>query len=75
MAIKPLDLIHNALEKKVTVILKDRRIYKGTLKGYDEYTNLTLANADEIVENEKKRSMNTVIIRGTNILFIETEKP
>lgn len=71
MAVRPLDLIHGSLGKKVTVTLKNGTIYKGLLRGYDEFTNLVLEDVEETSEGKDKKEWKKVILRGTNILFVE----
>lgn len=71
MAIRPLDLIHGSLGKRITVTLKNGTVYKGLLRGYDEFTNLVLDDVEEISENKGKKKRKTIIFRGTNILFVE----
>lgn len=71
MPVRPLDLIHGSLGKKVTVTLKNGIVYKGLLKGYDEFTNLVLEDVEEISENKDKKERKRVILRGANILFVE----
>lgn len=68
---KPLEVIHNSLEKRVIVELRGGKEYRGTLEGYDHpHLNLILRNAEEIVNGEKKRDVEKVIVRGDNIIYI-----
>lgn len=68
---KPLELIHSSLEKRVLVELRGGREYRGTLEGYDHpHLNLILRNAEEYVNGEKKRDLKKVIVRGDNIIYI-----
>ncbi|HHF56235.1 MAG TPA: small nuclear ribonucleoprotein, partial [Thermoplasmatales archaeon] len=40
-------------------------------EGYDHpHLNLILRNAEEIIEGEKKRELEKVIVRGDNIVYI-----
>ncbi len=68
---KPLEMIHNSLEKRVIVELRGGKEYRGILEGYDHpHLNLILRNAEEIIEGEKKRDVEKVIVRGDNIIYI-----
>jgi small nuclear ribonucleoprotein len=67
---KPLDLIHDNLNKRVIVQLRNNREYRGVLDGYDPYLNLILREAEELIDNEKKRELELVIVRGDNIIYI-----
>ncbi|KAA0002310.1 MAG: small nuclear ribonucleoprotein [Thermoplasmata archaeon] len=68
---KPLEMIHNSLEKRVIVELRGGKEYRGILEGYDHpHLNLILRNAEEIIDGEKKREVEKVIVRGDNIIYI-----
>ncbi|KAA0005976.1 MAG: small nuclear ribonucleoprotein [Thermoplasmata archaeon] len=68
---KPLEVIHSSMEKRVLVELKGGREYRGILEGYDHpHLNLILKNAEEYVNGEKKREIEKVIVRGDNIIYI-----
>ncbi|MEA2054747.1 MAG: LSM domain-containing protein [Candidatus Thermoplasmatota archaeon] len=68
---KPLEMIHNSIGKRVIVELRGKREYRGVLEGYDHpHLNLILKNAEELLEGEKKRDLEKVIVRGDNIIYI-----
>ncbi len=68
---KPLEVIHDSLVKRVIVELRGGKEYRGILEGYDHpHLNLILRNAEEIVNGEKKREVEKVIVRGDNIIYI-----
>jgi len=68
---KPLEVIHSSLEKRIVVQLRGNREYRGILEGYDHpHLNLILRNAEEFIEGEKNREMEKVIVRGDNIIYI-----
>lgn len=68
MPIRALDL---ALNEIVSVKLKDQRIFRGKLTRCDVYMNLTLSDAEEIEDRETKARYGSVLIRGSNILWIQ----
>jgi len=38
----PLSALDKAMNRKVQLLLKDRRLLEGSLRGYDEHMNLVL---------------------------------
>ena len=68
--IKPLSVLQNSMNKNVIVELKGKREYRGVLDGYDVYMNLVLKNAEERYDGETVRKLNTVIVRGDNVIYI-----
>ncbi len=72
MAIRPFDLVHKSLNKKVVVTMKNGAIFTGTVKSYDENLNLYLS---EVVENvEKGRKFKSLVLKGGNIVSISPEE-
>jgi small nuclear ribonucleoprotein len=68
---KPLDLIHENLEQRVIVELRGKREYRGILDGYDHpHLNLVLKKVEEIINGEKTRDIERVLVRGDNIIYI-----
>ena len=67
---KPLAVLNKAINQQVIVELKGKRGYRGTLDGYDPHMNLVLKNAEEILNNEVKRKLDSIIVRGDNVIYI-----
>ena len=68
---KPLEMIHNSIGKRVIVQLRADREYRGVLEGYDHpHLNLILKDAEEMLAQEKLRDIPQVIVRGDNIIYI-----
>ena len=65
----PLDVLEKAMDQKLILLLKDSRVIEGKLTGYDEYMNMVLLDAEETM-NENKRRLGTVILRGNNVVSI-----
>jgi small nuclear ribonucleoprotein len=65
----PLDVLEKALNQKLSLLLKDGRIVEGKLTGYDEYMNMVLNDVEETNE-ENKRRLGTIILRGNNVVSI-----
>jgi len=70
MVEKPLDLIHNSLEKKVLVEIRGKRLFRGTLLGYDMHLNLVLSHSEELANDEVIRSWGNVVIRGATVVYV-----
>ncbi len=70
MSIRPLDVLNDSLGSPVIVRLKGAREFRGELQGYDVHMNLILNNAEEIREGESQRKLDSVIIRGDNVVYI-----
>ena len=67
---KPLAVLNKAINQQVIVELKGKRGYRGTLDGYDPHMNLVLRNAEEILDNEVRRKLESIIVRGDNVIYI-----
>jgi small nuclear ribonucleoprotein len=67
---KPLQILQSALNKNVLISVKGSKEYRGQLNGYDQHMNLVLKNAEEVIENQSKGILNTVIVRGDNVIYI-----
>ena len=70
MGNRPLDTLNEVLDTPVLVRLKGSREFRGTLQGYDIHMNLTLTDAEELVDGEAVRSIGTVIVRGDNVVYV-----
>ncbi len=67
---RPLDALNRARDKRVIVELKNGRQYLGNLKAFDIHINVVLEEAEERVDDEVKRKLGTVFIRGDTITII-----
>lgn len=65
----PLNVLEKALNKPVSLLLKDNRVLKGTLVGYDDYMNMVLEDTEETMGDNVRR-IGTVILRGNNVVTI-----
>lgn len=70
----PIKALEQQLNDVVSVKLKDQRIFRGRLTRCDMYMNLTLADAEELEEENTKAKYGQVLIRGNNILWIQIPK-
>ncbi|MBR9678332.1 MAG: small nuclear ribonucleoprotein [Nanoarchaeota archaeon] len=67
---RPLDALNNAKNKRVLLELKNGRQLVGVLKAFDIHINVVLEDAEELVNGEVKRKLNTLFIRGDTIILI-----
>ncbi|MDD3083744.1 MAG: small nuclear ribonucleoprotein [Candidatus ainarchaeum sp.] len=67
---RPFDLLNNAINKEVLIVLKGGRQIRGLLKAYDVHMNLHLENANELVDGEMKTNYGKVFVRGDNVILI-----
>ena len=65
----PLDVLEKSLNQKLSLLLKDGRLVEGKLSGYDEYMNMVLNDVEE-TNDEAKRRLGTIILRGNNVVSI-----
>ena len=70
---RPLDALNKARDKRVIVELKNNRQYVGKLKSFDMHVNVVLEDAEEHVDNEVKRKLGVVFLRGDTITVISPE--
>ena len=62
-------LMTNSKDKVVLLRLRNNKTVQGVLKDFDIHMNLTLENAEDVSEDNKKQ-LGKVLLRGDNILAI-----
>lgn len=63
--------VQSLVGRKIHVEMKGEQcVLEGVLTSVDDYLNLHLANANEILEGEKRRLLGSVILRGNNVVLI-----
>ncbi|MCF2137156.1 MAG: RNA-binding protein [Candidatus Thorarchaeota archaeon] len=67
----PIKALEAAINDEVTIKLKDQRVFRGKLTRCDIYMNLTLADAEELENDEIRAKYGSILIRGNNILWIQ----
>ncbi|HDS59652.1 MAG TPA: RNA-binding protein [Thermoplasmatales archaeon] len=65
----PTDLLESSVNKEVSLLLKDGRVLKGKLSGYDQYMNLVIEDTRE-EKGDAERRLGKVVLRGNNIVSI-----
>ncbi len=72
-AMRPLDALNKARDKRVIVELKNNKQYLGILKAFDIHINVVLEEAEEREAGEVKRKLGCIFIRGDTITIISPE--
>lgn len=70
---RPLTTLQRAINRKVSVRLKNEVEYKGKMSNVDSYMNLILLDAEEFNGATHLANYGKVVIRGNNVLFIRLE--
>ena len=70
---RPLDALNNARNKRVVIELKNKTQFVGSLKAFDIHINVVLDDAELRENNEVKKKVGTVFIRGDTIVSITVE--
>jgi len=71
-ALRPLDALNKARDKRVLVELKNNKQYIGKLKAFDIHINIVLEEAEERIDGEVKRKLGVIFIRGDTITVISS---
>lgn len=59
------------MDKPLSVKLVANRHVNGTLRGFDQFMNLVLENAVEVVSDKEKNDIGMVVVRGNAIVMME----
>lgn len=70
---RPLDALNATRNKRVLVELKNGKQYIGKLQAFDIHVNVVLEDAEERENNETRRKLGVVFIRGDTIIIISPE--
>lgn len=65
----PQEMLENLKNKKIILLLKDKRKLTGTLTGFDDYMNMVLQNTEEEMDGNRRR-LGMIILRGNNVVRI-----
>jgi small nuclear ribonucleoprotein (snRNP)-like protein len=69
----PLKILHDAVNSVILIRLKDGIEYTGRLKICDNYMNMIIEDAKEMVDGSVTAKFGEIFIRGNNILFIKPQ--
>jgi small nuclear ribonucleoprotein len=67
---RPFDMLNNALNKQVLVLLKDNVQIRGKLKAFDVHMNIVLEDAEELKDGKSKTKYVETLLRGDNLVWI-----
>lgn len=67
---RPLDMLNRSKGKEILLQLKNDKQIAGTLVAFDIHINLVLDNAKELENNQIKRSIGLIFVRGDTIIYI-----
>jgi small nuclear ribonucleoprotein len=67
----PIKALEASMNDTIAIKLKDLRIFRGKLTRCDMYMNLTLANAEELENDQVRAKYGSILIRGNNIIWIQ----
>ncbi|MCS7125440.1 MAG: LSm family protein [Aigarchaeota archaeon] len=66
-----LKVLSESLGGKVLVRLRNGRVLRGVLQGYDQHMNLILEQAEELNdENSVSRQLGVIVVRGDSIIMV-----
>lgn len=66
-----LKVLSESLGGKVLVRLRNGKMLRGILQGYDQHMNLILEQAEELDdENTSSKQLGTIVVRGDNIIMV-----
>jgi len=69
MAASPVHLLERMAAQSVALTLKDHRVVTGRLLGCDEHLNLVLDDAEERIEDVRRR-LGRVVLRGSSVVTV-----
>jgi len=65
-----LKILQKSLGSTVLVRLRNGKVLRGLLKGYDQHMNIVLEETDEIVGENTQNRLGTIVVRGDSIVMI-----
>jgi len=71
---RPLDSLNNSRGKRAIVELKNGMKYVGKLEAFDIHVNIVIKDCEEIENDQVKRKLGTIFIRGDTITLIAPQE-
>ena len=72
---KPLNVLTKQLNTYISIMLKNKIEYRGTMVRCDGYMNIILNGASEYVYDQLTTNYGNILVRGNNILYIAIDVP
>ena len=67
---RPFDMLNNAINKQVLILLKDNVQIRGKLKAFDVHMNIVLEDAEELKDGKSKTKYVETLLRGDNLVWV-----
>ncbi len=67
---RPFDLLNKSIGQQVMIRLKNGTDIRGRVVSFDAHMNIVIENAEEVNSGELKAKLNTILLRGGNIIFV-----
>ncbi|MEI8364621.1 MAG: LSM domain-containing protein [archaeon] len=67
---RPFDMLNNAINKQVLILLKDNVQVRGKLKAFDVHMNIVLEDAEELKDGKSKTKYVETLVRGDNLVWV-----
>jgi len=67
---RPFDMLNNAINKQVLILLKDNIQIRGKLQAFDVHMNIVLEDAEELKDGKSKTKYVETLLRGDNIVWV-----
>ena len=66
----PTKILDKSVGEIVLIKLKEGKVLRGVLNGFDQHTNLDLVKSEEIFKESNNKPLGEIIVRGDNIILI-----
>lgn len=75
---RPIDYLKNSMNRVILIKVKRNRLFRGTLRGFDEHLNLFLEETSQLFEyqdddgniREEHENLGSIVVRGDNVIFL-----
>jgi len=75
---RPIDYLKNSIDKVILIKVKRNRLFRATLRSFDEHLNLYIEDASQLFEymdedgnvKEEQESLGNIVLRGDNVIFL-----
>ncbi|BAJ50956.1 small nuclear ribonucleoprotein [Candidatus Caldarchaeum subterraneum] len=65
-----LKILSKSVGSTVLVRLRNGKVLRGLLKGYDQHMNIVLEDTDELIDENTQNKLGTIVVRGDSIVMI-----